>query len=154
MQYYVERFGPLIFAFATAGIIYYFRIELAVLSQENYIDIKSIYSSIFGWSSIQTGFIFAIFGYIGGKSDGFLGEVKHTPAMRLFMGYMRTAILLGFILTFTSIPLMVVQFGIGDGNGWRAPLFAGWSALSVWAFFAFLRVAYIFGLLLRPGEKT
>lgn len=148
---YVERYAPFLIAAAITFALYKYRGALAESAQSEDITIPILYTSVFDWAAIQTGFLFGIFGYVGGKSDGFIAEVKNTESMGYFLGYMRTAIWLGFVLTFASIPMMVTQHDIGSGDSWRFFIFLSWVFLSVWAFFAFLRVAYIFGLLLRPS---
>ena len=73
--------------------------------------------------------------------------------MSLFIGYMKTAIALGFILTFASIPLVVMSFKM-HSSALNFAIFCGWCFFSIWGFFAFVRVAYLFGLLVRPKDKT
>ena len=152
LGYYIERFGPIALSAVAAYLLYRYDDFLVASAREKSINFSGLYAAIFDWSAIQTGFLFGIFGFVAGKTTGFIAAVRNTPAMRLFIGYTRIAIFLGFVLTFYSIPMMVTSFDIGQGGKWFYFVFATWCVLAVWAFFAFLRVAYIFGLLLRPAD--
>ncbi|MFH2016573.1 MAG: hypothetical protein ABIK36_12250 [Pseudomonadota bacterium] len=154
VRYYIERAGPFVAASACCVVLYYYRDALHAASAAKDIDFTGLYSAVFDWSAIQTGFLFGIFGYVAGKTDGFIQRVKNTTAMRLFIGYTRIAIFLGFIVTFISIPLMVSGFSLAPEDKWRFPVFMGWTFMSVWAFFSFLRVAYVFGFLIRPSDQS
>ncbi len=150
----VERFGPISLAALSSLLLYYFRSDLIHLSISGDINVSNIYSSVFDWSSIQTGFLFAIFGFVAGKTDGFIHRIKDTPEMRLFLKYTKRALLLGFAITFASIPMTVTSFDIAKGASWKFHVFAAWSFLSVWGFFSFLRVAYIFGDIIKVKDDT
>lgn len=149
----VERFGPFFIGALSVAAIWLFKEELLTMVQSKEIDFSNLYSSVFDWSSIQTGFLFAIFGFVAGKTDGFISKIKNTPEMRLFLLYTKRALFLGFAITLSSVPLMVTSFDVSYGGGWRYYVFSAWAFLSVWGFFSFLRVAYIFGDLLKIKDK-
>ncbi|WP_149738597.1 hypothetical protein [Rhizobium sp. RU20A] len=148
----IEKFGPISLAALSCLLLYYFRSDLIQLSVSEDINVSNIYSSVFDWSSIQTGFLFAIFGFIAGKTDGFINRIKDTPEMKIFLKYTKHALLLGFAITFASIPMTVTSFDIAKGASWKFHFFAAWSFLSVWGFFSFLRVAYIFGAIIKVKD--
>lgn len=149
----LERHGPISAGLIVVVALIYFRGQVVSGVADGALDFAILYAAIFDWSAIQTGFLFGIFGYIQGKNRGFIAEIKNTPEMGAFSKYQKTAIYLGFMLTFLSIPLMVSAFNF-SGSGWiRFSIFCGWSFLATWAFFAFLRVAYIFGILVRVRDK-
>lgn len=153
MTGFLERYGPLICAAAMVALIYYFRSDLVAAASSKKIDISNIYSNVFNWSSIQTGFVFGIFGFVAGKSGGFIETIRQTPEMALFLQYTKRAIYLGFCLTFSSIALSITSFTISE-DPWKFHVFAAWSFVSLWGFLAFLRVAYIFGGVLRVRDHT
>jgi len=146
-----ERFGPAAFAVLTLALLVYFMEDVVALSAKEQIDLGNLYSAVFDWSAIQTGFLFGIYGFVAGKSSGFIHEIRDTPEMKIFVGRTRRALFLGFTITLFSVPLLVASFAI-EGGGWRYGVFVAWSAISVWAFFAFARVAYLFGLLIRVRD--
>lgn len=152
MTDWIERYGPLFFGVASCALAYFFRADLVDLARRDEIDFSNLYSSVFDWSAIQTGFLFAIFGFVAGKTDGFIQQIKDTKEMRLFLAYTKRALLLGFAITFVSVPLTVTAFDVSKGPEWKFHLLAGWIFLTVWGFFSFLRVAYIFGDLLKVKD--
>lgn len=152
MNYYVEKYGPVASAAVTVFTLWYFKGSLTIASSTNEVDFSTLYSSVFDWSAIQTGFIFGIFGFVGGKSTAFISKVQSTESMKLFLGYTKSAMFLGFLVTFISIPLIVSGFKMHLSTV-TFVMFCAWCSISIWAFFAFARVAYIFGLLIRPKDN-
>lgn len=154
MMNFIERYGPLSIAAVSAFLLLCFNHKMVSLAASGMIDVSSLYSAMFDWSSIQTGFLFGVFGFVSGKSTGFMAEVAKTAAMTDFNRYTRTAILLGFFLTFFSIPLIVADFDFKNGVQWKYWLFVAWVTLAIWSFFSFARVAYVFGVMLKVGDRT
>jgi len=150
----IERLGPFLLAIISSIFLYYFRSDILILSLDKEIDVSNIYSSVFDWSSIQTGFLFAIFGFVAGKTGGFIQRISDTPAMKTFLKYTKRSLFLGFAITFTSVPLTVTSFDIAAEGSWRYHVFVAWSFLVVWGFFSFLRVAYIFGDIIKVRDNT
>lgn len=152
MSYVIEKYGPILAAAMSVAALFYFREKLTAASLNSDIDFSNLYSAVFDWSAIQTGFLFGIFGYVGGKTTGFIAEIRNTDEMASFVRYMKVAIALGFTLTFFSVPLIVASFKM-HGSTLALVIFCIWAFLSVWGFFAFARVAYLFGLLIRPRDQ-
>lgn len=148
----LERRGPFVLAALVAGLLFYFRVPIIAREEAREIDFSNLYSAVFDWSAIQTGFLFGIFGYVSGKATGFIKSVEDTSEMGLFVRYQKTAMALGFIVTFCCIPLMVTGFEVSSGK-FSYYIFLTWAFVSVWAFFSFARVAYIFGILIRPKDQ-
>ena len=73
--------------------------------------------------------------------------------MQRFVRYTLRATVIGFILTVVCIPLIVTQMRMPPVADYRYYLVAIWAALFVWAFLAFLRVAFIFGALIRVRDE-
>jgi hypothetical protein len=154
MIYWAEKYGPIALAFATAGALLYFSEEMVGLAADKSINVSALYSAIFNWASIQTGFLFGVFGFVSGKSSGFLAEINRTQAMQTFNIYTRNATLLGFLVALTCIPLVVTDFDISAKSAAHYYVFVGWSFVTVWSFLAFARVAYVFGVILQVRDKT
>lgn len=150
----VERLGPMLLALTCALLLIWQRTPITQAYVDDAVDFAALYGAVLDWSAIQTGFLFGVFGYVAGKNDGFVAALKGTPEMALFTSYMKWAIFFGFSLTVTSIPLIIFRFSIGTGEDWKYFTFAAWSALSVWGFFAFARVAYIFGIIVRVKDQV
>lgn len=144
-----ERWAPagaaLIFLIASL----YFREAITDQFTRKSWDLSNLYTAIFDWSAIQTGFLFAVYGFIAGKAEGFIYQVRNTVFMRRYINYTKRAMLIGFVLTVVSIPLIVGNPDLTADTWGTFLTIALWFSLFVWAFSAFLRVAFIFGVIAR-----
>lgn len=136
------------------ALLWWFREAILPLMVADKISVSNLFTAIFGWASIQTGCVFAIYGFVGGKTDGFIGEVRHTRSMKRYNTYIKRAIWSGFLLTLSSMPLIVWKFTPAEITVPLFLLFAFWFSVFVWAFFSFARVAFIFGVLTQVGEPS
>ena len=150
----VEALGPLFFGILSLVALIHFRTDLTAQYIQLGWKLENLYSAVFGWASIQTGFLFGVYGFVVGNTDGFISEVRGTRAMSRFVGYTLRATLIGFILTLATMPLIVADPSLTQESGLVYYLIAAWLAIFVWAFMAFLRVAYIFGLIVRVKRDT
>ncbi|MDO8877751.1 MAG: hypothetical protein Q8M24_11995 [Pseudolabrys sp.] len=148
-----ETSGPAILGVICFVALAWLKPVIFALVEDQSISINNLYTAIFDWASIQTGFLFAIYGFIAGKTDGFIGEIRHTRSMKRYNSYLKKAILAGFLLTITSIPLIVTQYEVKPTEFYRYYVVAAWFSIFMWAFFSFARAAYIFGILIRVSEK-
>lgn len=113
-----------------------------------------LYSAIFGWSAIQTGFSFGVYGFVVGKSEGFVSKIRGTLAMNRFMGYIQRANITGFALTITSIPLIISELPVNSPMSAEYIAVCLWFSLFIWSFLSFLRLAYTFGHLASIKDKN
>ncbi|MCC2981265.1 hypothetical protein [Sphingomonas sp. IC4-52] len=148
----IERFGPLLVSALVAAAFVHWREALLVEAAIHKIQPSNLYGAIFNWSAIQVGFAFGVYGFILSKSDGFVGEVRGTIAMKRFITYVRRGTLGGFLLTIASIPITAI------GPDPAATKFAfylltAWFALFVWTFLAFIRIAFGFGRLVSVPDR-
>lgn len=151
MHDFAERYAPILSALITGSLLLYFKSEMLVLAAADSLDTANLYTAVFDWSAIQTGFLFGIYGFVAGKSSGFIYEIRNTSAMLIFIKYTKVSLFLGFLVTFVSIPLIVSKFNF-VGSDTKYYIFLMWSSVSVWAFLSFARVAYLFGLLLKVKD--
>src|SRR5262249_50583393 len=103
---------------------------------------------------IQTGCLYAIYGYVAGKTDGFIGEIRSSRSIRRYNLFLKRATIIGFLLTFWSMPLIVWNYKVSADDYLWYLFVSAWFSLFVWAFVSFVRVAYIFGILIKVGEPT
>ncbi|MEX1197819.1 MAG: hypothetical protein WEB57_08180 [Pseudohongiellaceae bacterium] len=122
-------------------------------SQAGQIDLANLYSAIFGWASIQTGFLFTVYGAITARKDGFLGAIERTSGMRFFKKVLARAIFAGFFLSLSSVPLIVFPLTPEAFDFWYVVISA-WFSLFLWAFLLFCRVAYTFGIISQVRDNT
>lgn len=142
----IERFGPIAISVAGIAAIYFFSSAIsAKFTVPGGWQVSSLYGAIFNWSAIQTGFSFGVYGFVVGKNDGFIQEIRDMLAMRRFLGYVKRANIGGFGLTIVSLPLTIANPSISDPKSLLFYVVVAWFGLFVWTFLAFLRVAYGFG---------
>lgn len=149
----LESYGPAAAGMVSFIVLLYFADLVAAKFESKDWTSAGLYSAIFGWSAIQTGFAFGVYGFVLGKSGGFVEALRGTKAMERFEGYIKRANWTGFILTFASIPLIVVEPSIGEPMSGGYIVVAAWFAFFVWAFLAFLRLAYNFGAIASVKDK-
>lgn len=150
---FVERFGPFLSGIGCFMALSWCKAEILMLVENKTLVMNNLYTAIFDWSAIQTGCLFAIYGFVAGKSDGFIGAIRHTITMQQYNSYLKRAIVIGFVLTVVSIPLIVTNFNLDAAPPIWYSVVAAWFSLFVWAFFAFARVAFVFGILVRTRDN-
>lgn len=134
-------------------ILYVFSGEVADKFRESIWNASNLYSAVFGWAAIQTGFAFGVYGFIAGRRDGFVGALQGTIAMVRFVTYVKRAVVAGFILTFFSLPLIIAAPSLDAPFSWSFLVAVCWFSIFVWAFCAFLRLAYNFGRIARVKDN-
>lgn len=144
----LEQYGPLAICAVCAATVYILAPSIVErFSPAIGWQASSLYGAVFNWSAIQTGFAFGVYGFVVGKNDGFVQEIRDKLAMRRFLGYVKRANVGGFLLTVVSLPLTIMNPAIENPTSLQFFMIVAWFCLFVWTFFAFLRVAYGFGKL-------
>jgi hypothetical protein len=147
-----ERFLPVTLAALVLIAATIFRAGIAQFFIHHGLNMDGLYNAVFGWSAIQTGFVFAVYGFVMSSEGGFIERVRDTTPMNQFLQYTRNATYLGFALTAFSMPLMVSGIKVSrEVYGYFA--ISIWFSLFVWAFLSFARVAFLFGILIRPKTR-
>lgn len=153
MKNFAWNYGPvLIGVISTIAIMYDYKLGFEYLPKS--VDYGNLYAAVFDWSAIQTGFLFAAFGYLAGSATKFIKFIEDTSLMPTVLGYVKRATYLGFGLTFISLPLLVFSPKITDCVDWQVYVIAVWFGLFVWSIFAFLRVAYVFGVITQRASES
>lgn len=150
----IEQYGPIACAALVIAALIYFTDSVSLKFSSGDWKSAGLYSSIFGWSAIQTGFAFGVYGFVIGKGDGFIAALKGTTAMSRFMAYIRRANISGFLLTIFTIPLIIDEPEVGVPMSSNYLIVSGWFALFVWSFLSFLRLAYNFGKISSVKDKV
>jgi hypothetical protein len=150
----IEQFGPVTSAALAFIALWYFSEPISSMFLSENWKSAGLYSAIFGWSAIQTGFAFGVYGFVIGKGDGFIAALRTTTAMSRFMGYIKRANITGFLLTFTSIPLIIGEPKVGEPMSINYIVISAWFSLFVWSFLSFLRLAYNFGQIASVKDKV
>lgn len=97
--------------------------------------------------------MFAIYGFIVTKRDGFVGMIVSGGSYERFLGFTKRACLGGFALSITSLPLLIATPKVEATSQYLYWIQAGWFSLFVWAFCAFLRVAFSFGVIVGTPDR-
>lgn len=148
----IKKFFPGLISIVTIIILLYYRDIIIDSVTSGKIILNGLYAAVFDWSAIQTGFLFGVFGYITGKTDGFMVAIKNTKAMGNFKWNLKKAMLAGFVLTFTSMPMIVYPLK-PNVFAVHYVIFCVWIGLFVWAFILFCLVAYNFGVILKVPDN-
>lgn len=149
----IERFAPATFCALSLAAIFLWRSEIAGHFQSDDWKSSDLYTAIFGWASIQTGFVFGIYGFVASKDDGFIKQVSGDRSFARFVGYIKRANLAGFLLTFFTLPMIITSPELKDPNSTAFLVTMIWFGVFVWTFCAFLRVAFIFGRIVAVPDR-
>lgn len=149
-----ERLAPIALGITSLCIIIVYRNDVAQQFQPNGWKPENLYSAVFNWASIQSGFVFGIYGFIATKKDGFVGEIVGNHSFEILLGYARRAYLTGFSLTFASLPLLVISPSVSNVNTVSFWCVSVWFSCFIWTFCAFLRVAFIFGMIVAVPDRN
>lgn len=149
----LERFAPALAGIASLALIYFFRNDISAQFAAGGWHVDGLYNAVFNWASIQSGFVFGVYGFIASKRDGFVGELAKGRSFDMLLTYSRRAYLTGFGLTFISLPVMIIEPSISDVSSRPFWIVAVWFAIFCWTFCAFLRVAFLFGMVAATPDR-
>jgi hypothetical protein len=138
---------------ASLALMLFYHETITGLVATDVIDLSNLYNAVFGWSSIQTGFLFAVYGFVTGKRDGFVGAIAQTNAMKFFNNSLGKAIIVGFTLTLVSMPLIAMPIAPTDLDVWYV-LVSLWFSFFLWSFLLFCKVAYNFGIISMVADRN
>lgn len=150
----IEQLAPITVSFISLCVIALYRYELCSMVVAKELQMSNVYSAVLSWASIQVGFAFAVYGFVVGKTQGFVEAARDTIAMRRFLTYVKRANIGGFILTALSLPLTALSPNPTDPHSTSFWVVALWVSLFIWTFSAFLRIAYIFGHLSSVRDQA
>ncbi|HLO75349.1 MAG TPA: hypothetical protein VK196_02695 [Magnetospirillum sp.] len=121
--------------------------QLAELAGLRMWAFEKIFESMFGFISITTGFLAGFYGTIQSITEGFIQDIRKSPAFEMLLVYAKHGIIIGFVFAIYTVPFMIiqplplVQFSIENG------FVASWCALCATSLSMFWRVAqHLFGL--------
>jgi hypothetical protein len=137
---------------AVAGAFYFAPTLVATLAEQKW-SLANLFGAAFDWSAIQTAFIFGIYAFVLGYNGEFLSQVRDSAPFQHFLRYAWQAIMHGFLLTISSIPLMVIEPQVTSPYGLLFTIVSIWFGLFVMAVLSFFRVAYIFALIARIRDQ-
>lgn len=81
--------------------------RLVCLSAKLGWHLDQLYTAVFGFLAISTGFLATFYGTVRSISDGFIGRIRDTRAMTRFLVMTKSAIITGFFVSLASIPMLI-----------------------------------------------
>ncbi|MEA1833998.1 hypothetical protein U8607_18070 [Methylobacterium durans] len=149
-----EAWSPLFIALSAFFAFIFFKSSIVILFINNELSLPQLYTAIFGWSSVMTGFQFGVYSLIFSKNDGFIAKILPTVAMRRFMTYTKRAVILGFILTIFGMPFLVSNSEMKNINNLMYWTGSAYVSLFVYSFAATARVAALFAAMAKVRSRT
>jgi hypothetical protein len=147
--WFFETWSPFLSAAATLFVLLAFQNSIVSLFVDKQLSLSQLYTAIFGWASVMTGFQFGVYGLIFSKTDGFIARISGTRAAREFMAYTTRAVTLGFVLTVCGFPFLVTNADMKDISNLSYWLGAFYVSLFAYSFSATVRVAKLFASMAR-----
>jgi len=103
-----EAVYPILFGMVAALLWYRFGPSIVKIAADKSWHLDQLYTAVFGFLSITTGFLATFYGTIQSVSDGFIGRIRETRVMNKFLLYLKQGIVAGFAVTILTIPMMIV----------------------------------------------
>ena len=125
------------------------------INKAQYADIKldSFYTSIFGVSTVLTGFLATFYGIIATSPTKFMQRLKRTKAFAKCKRLIKNAMGYGFALTLMSIPLLILVPLPTERLTGNNIAFSAYAAFTVWTLAAFYRAASSFFVMVEEPEE-
>lgn len=142
-----ERLHPMLLGLATVVVLWFFGWPLVAIAKQNHWNVTALYDAIFSVSGIYTAFLFTFYSFIATSDKGFLGKAKDSIYYRRTVSFTVSALILGAIVTATSLPMLLIEPGL-DSRPERLVI-VGWLGLTIWATAEFVRAAYLFVIFAR-----
>ncbi|GEO99991.1 hypothetical protein [Methylobacterium haplocladii] len=150
---YFESWSPFVLAATAFCTLIFFRVEITQDFVTYKLSLPQLYTAIFGWASVMTGFQFGVYSLIFSKTDGFISRISSTKALEKFMSYTKRAVTLGFALTIFGIPLLIIN---ADMDGLSVIMYCIgtlYVSLFIYSFAATVRVAKLFAIMAKIKTK-
>ena len=148
-----ERFYPLFLGLVGAAASLLWGHKLVAICVKEAWHVDQLYTAVFAFLAITTGFLATFYCTIACMSEGFIRQIRDTRVMHGFLSYLKRAILLGFVVSLASIPRMVAQPVPTEQFSISAIVAAAWLGSAIWAIAAFYRVASLFFFLFEARTK-
>lgn len=147
------RFLPHVVGLLILALLIFFQggVSAYLMNANSPVEMQNVFAAVFDWASIQTGFLFAVYGFVAGRADGFIGAIRKTQAMEKFRRLLKGTIFAGFGLTLFSMVFLI--YPLKPSPGWEYYVLSTWFAGFCWSFFLFCVVAYRFGIIINVPDQ-
>jgi len=148
-----ERCYPLCIGALTAVVWLFWGDRLVAICVKEQWHIDQMYTAIFAFLAITTGFLATFYCTIVCMSDGFVRQIRDTKKMWGFLGFVKRGIILGFAVSLASIPMMIAAPAPTEHFSISAIVVSTWLGCAAWAVAAFYRVASLFFFLFEARTE-
>lgn len=148
-----ERLYPLAIGAVAAVAWLLWGHKIAAICVKEQWHIEQMYTAVFAFLAITTGFLATFYCTIVCMSEGFVRQIRDTKKMAGFLAFVKRAIILGFVVSLTSVPMMVAEPAPTEQFSVAAFIVAVWVGASAWAIAAFYRVASLFFFLFEAKTE-
>lgn len=139
-----EQIYPFVLGLLAAVAWIIFGADVVVYAGHHNWHLDQLYTAVFAFLAVTTGFLATFYCTIQCMSEGFIQRICNTRTLSGFLAFTKHAIIIGFIMSLVSIPMMVVtplpttSFSLGS------LIVAVWLGVAVYAVASFYRVASLF----------
>ena len=109
-------------------------------SNENW-SLSSLYTALFGWFSVQFGFLFSTYSLVLGRPSKMMQAVRKTDAFRLAKLYIKRSALMSLTISALILPALVTSPSVRHLDHWSS----GYAVLLIYS----IAAAYLFARLIR-----
>ena len=149
----LERYLPVASAVLTAAVLIAFKSQTINFFKDHSLSLAQLYTSVFGWSGVQTSGLLGVYGIVFSKNDGFVGRLKGLKVLDVFYDFVKRSLWIALSLTVVSIPFIVKNEEAKDLSELWYILVACWFSIFVWAIASFVRVVLIFGVMINIKDR-
>jgi hypothetical protein len=139
-----EQIYPFVLGLIAAAAWMIFGSNVVCYAQQHNWHLDQLYTAVFAFLAITTGFLATFYCTIQCMSEGFIQRIRNTQTLNGFLAFTKHAIIIGFIVSIVSVPMMVVTPMPITSFSWSAVIVALWLGVAVYAVASFYRVASLF----------
>ena len=151
-----ERAYPCVIGAAAGAAWLMWGHDVVCVSNANGWHLDQMYTAVFGFTAVTTGYLATFYGTIQSMSSGFVHRIRGTRVLALFLKFIKAAIKIGFVCAVLSAVMMILVPLPADRYSWPNLSSAVWIFISVWAIVSFYRVASLLFFLFEteiPRER-
>jgi hypothetical protein len=124
---------------------------LAGISVHHNWHLDQVYTAVFGFLAVTTGFLATFYATLQSTTDGFVQRIRNTKGRTLskFLILTKYAIVVGFVAAIISIPMIVIAPLPSPYLNMATLMSSLWVGLAIWAISSFVAIASAFFMLLE-----
>ena len=143
----VRRWLEPLAAVAAAGVVVWWRPQIAANFASEAWSLSSFYSAVFDWASVQGALLFGVYAFFLSRSEPFLQAIAESAPFQQLRRYVVRTLYLTLGLTVLSLPILVAPPSITSAAGYL--VFSVFAVALTYTFFCFLKVVRVFGKIER-----